>query len=142
MSLHGRLFDRKKRFFAITVLCLMLAITLRAMVPVGYMPDLKASQPFKMVVCTLNGPKTVIIDGDFNPQGHESHKDQKSENEHKAPCDFSINTAFTDNAISPIVALTDDFGIEKTTLSRISDINSLWFFGNSASRAPPAPSYV
>lgn len=47
-----------------------LAIGMRALIPAGYMPDLGALAQGKieMVVCTMNGPVKMLVDGEHDPQ--------------------------------------------------------------------------
>jgi hypothetical protein len=138
---HYKLQSYKVFPFAFAVLCLILAITLRALIPAGYMPDLKASQPFKMVVCTLDGPKTVIVDDTFDPHKGDTH-DKKSASDHDGPCGFSVNTAFTNDAPYASAVLEQILVSSKVSLSKVNPVIQERFYGNTASRAPPVFSIV
>lgn len=70
----------------------VLAIAARAMVPAGYMPNI-GGDTFKMVICSLEGAKTITVDKDFNPVSSPSSHDTAKEK-----CEFSIlsHAPFTD----------------------------------------------
>lgn len=63
---------------------LLLAFALRALVPVGYMPDLAALSKgtLQVVICTANGSETVLLDA-----GGKTHK--KTNSHADQPCAFS-----------------------------------------------------
>ncbi|HPG89666.1 MAG TPA: hypothetical protein PLD46_08425 [Hyphomicrobium sp.] len=67
---------------------LLLAFCLRALVPVGYMPDLRATAAghFKVVVCSASGTKSITLDKDGIPVPDRGapHRDE--------PCAFSTLT--------------------------------------------------
>lgn len=64
---------------------LLVAFTLRALIPVGYMPDLAAASRgvLRIVICTAAGAKLLTVDenGDPAPQERADHSDK--------PCAFS-----------------------------------------------------
>ena len=64
---------------------LLAAVLLRALIPVGYMPDFGAAAKgvFKVVICSANGFKSVVVDKDGHkiPDHSDSTQDQ--------PCAFS-----------------------------------------------------
>jgi hypothetical protein len=124
-------------FSLYVVLCLILAVMLRAMIPVGYMPDLKTNQPFKIVVCTLNGPKTVIVDSSFDPAAKGDHRSYPSIKDHNGPCDFSINTAFISNTPYTFTVAEQIAFLKRVPVLKTDAVTTNWFFGNAASRAPP-----
>jgi hypothetical protein len=64
---------------------LLFSIALRALIPLGYMPDVSAASKgvFKVVICTSTGTLLVDLDGDGLPV---KHNDQEH---HDAPCAFS-----------------------------------------------------
>lgn len=69
------------------------AVLARAIIPAGFMPDLNAVQnmtkPFSMVICTINGAKTITVGGDFAPVPHKNAQ----------ICDFALG--LSDGAVSP-----------------------------------------
>ena len=64
---------------------LVAAFLLRALIPIGYMPDFSALSKgvLKVVVCSAYGTKTVMLDADGKPL-HDSGSQK-----HEAPCAFS-----------------------------------------------------
>lgn len=64
---------------------LLAAVVLRALIPVGFMPDFGAAAKgvFKVVICTAAGSKHVMLDADGKPL-----PDQKSQH-HDQPCAFA-----------------------------------------------------
>lgn len=73
------------RLRALVASTLIVAFLLRAIIPVGYMPDFGAAARgvFKVVICTASGSKMVPFDGETqkDPKGHPDKHDQ--------PCAFS-----------------------------------------------------
>lgn len=77
-------------------LILMVALTaftigLRALIPVGYMPDLAglASGQIEMVVCTMNGPIKMLVD-----PGHDPHPVHPSDRQSDT-CQFALATPWS-----------------------------------------------
>jgi hypothetical protein len=56
-----------KRLITLAIIFIALAgVMARAIIPTGYMPGGNA---FEVVICTIDGAKTIAVDGDdFNPQ--------------------------------------------------------------------------
>ncbi len=82
---------------------LLTAMVLRALIPVGYMPDLPAAANgiFKVVICTTDGAKTIAVDrnGLLAPTeypGNDHPSDQGDHRDH--PCAFSGIFAVADRA--------------------------------------------
>lgn len=124
----------KPRFSAWLAMLVMFAVLLRAALPMGFMPDLASGQKFKMVICTLYGAKTVDVDANFNPL---QKTNEKKQNKHSTPCDFSINTAFTD-AVSVFYHHTLSFSSSLQIIaSAYKAPSAKFFFGNASSQAPP-----
>lgn len=65
------------------IILALLAVLVRAMIPMGYMPDPGRGKTFQMTICSMEGPKTVTVDDKFHPVNdhHEIAKDH---------CPFSI----------------------------------------------------
>lgn len=63
---------------------LLLAFVLRALIPVGYMPDFKALSKggFQIVICTANGSDPIF----YRPDGTKHRKEQSHADQ---PCAFS-----------------------------------------------------
>ena len=64
---------------------LLLAFALRALVPIGYMPDFSATSKgvFKVVICSAMGAKTILLDVDGKPTPDQKNSD------HDQPCAFA-----------------------------------------------------
>ncbi len=64
---------------------LLSVFVLRALIPVGYMPDFSAVAQgvFKVVICSASGAKTLTVDS----KGH--HVPDKSSPSHDQPCAFA-----------------------------------------------------
>ena len=65
----------------IILLFAIVAIALRALVPVGYMPDAHG-KIFHVTICSMDGPKTIVMDAQNHPIKETPHV-QKT-------CDFSL----------------------------------------------------
>jgi hypothetical protein len=64
----------------------LVAVMVRALIPLGYMPDIKGAKHFQMVICSLDGPRTVTVDESFNPVGSSEKPDHNA----KERCDFAL----------------------------------------------------
>jgi hypothetical protein len=113
---------------------LLLAFALRALVPVGYMPDFEAAArgSYKIVICTTAGAQSIVIDEDGNkvPQKHGDHNDQ--------PCAFAGMAAFVDVQfkIAPLavpVTFADLFAFRESVVLPPTRAGPVL-----GSRAPPA----
>ncbi len=78
---------------------LLSLFVLRALVPVGYMPDFSAVAQgvFKVVICSASGAKTLTVDAD----GHEVPS--KSDLSHDQPCAFAGLTKFATPVLATVV---------------------------------------
>ncbi|WP_066682487.1 DUF2946 family protein [Caulobacter sp. CCH9-E1] len=70
----------------------MLAVTLKIMVPAGFMPDAQPRNglPFALVLCTGDGAK-VVQPGEA--LGHGRGEDHGGKSVHDAPCPFAVQAA-------------------------------------------------
>lgn len=78
-----------RRFAAVTTL---VAILLRAVVPVGWMPSTQLSVGVPIVICTGNGEKQIILDGNGRPIPAGEHQDS---NDTQRPCAFVAVASLT-----------------------------------------------
>ena len=69
---------------------LLAAVVLRALIPVGFMPDFGAAAngEFKVVICTASGSKQVTLDADGQLIAGDPSSDQKAPH-HDEPCAFA-----------------------------------------------------
>lgn len=69
---------------------LLAAVVLRALIPVGFMPDFRAAAhgEFKIVICTASGSKLVTLDADGKLIAGEPSSDHKAPH-HDEPCAFA-----------------------------------------------------
>ena len=69
---------------------LLTVVVLRALIPVGFMPDFGAAAngEFKIVICTASGTQLVTLDADGQPVKEAPASDQKSQH-HDEPCAFT-----------------------------------------------------
>lgn len=111
----------------------LLAVMVRSFIPAGYMPDIKSGKQFQMVICSLDGPKTITVDADFDPG---TDKADHTKTEH---CDFALLQHSPGlNALSDWVVfiLPDPVpGDYSVTDSIVAQNNSVQ--GLAQSRAPP-----
>ena len=117
-----------------------LAILLKSLIPAGYMPD--QDKPFQMVICTLNGPQTILLNKDMSPyQGDNPHQN-KPDKAVDDLCAFAFHTAL--NTAPPVMAIPAPYVtlLSQTAVTIPQTITPLRFFGNASSRAPPVISYV
>jgi len=74
----GRLVGRRR----LVPLCLMVLILMRAMIPVGFMPDLSGFGQglFEIVICTGDGARTITAhqDGGAAPPAHPQKRGEHS----------------------------------------------------------------
>lgn len=134
---HTALNGRSLPAFLMLVMMLV-AITCRAAIPAGYMPDFQDDGVFEMVICTGNGAETIHVDKNMQPvnpdeQDRSSHMTDSND----GSCEFALNTHY--------LALSDlpDTG-NLSALYGVLHLPSLItakayrvFYGNNASRAPP-----
>jgi hypothetical protein len=89
---------RSHRFSGFVILVACIAIMLRAAVPAGFMPDV-GGKAFTMVICSLEGNKTLAVGDDLNPFAPKHKTAEK-------PCDFSIAKTFSaDTGVTPFAAV-------------------------------------
>lgn len=69
---------------------LLAVVVLRALIPVGFMPDFGAAANgvFKVVICTASGTQLVALDADGQPIKGVPSSDQKAQH-HDEPCAFA-----------------------------------------------------
>lgn len=120
-----------------------LAIFMRALIPQGYMPAMGEGQAgghmFQMVVCSLDGPKTITVQADFDPHSdlntasHEApHHSEKSQDH----CVFALLAhvnmmmALDDMLLHPVAIPLDRVVVPYMSYVKILD-------GQTQSRAPP-----
>ena len=66
------------------ILCFaILAILVRSMVPMGYMPEMGNGKIFHITICTMDGPKDIALDDKGQPASDTSHQV-------KEKCAFSL----------------------------------------------------
>lgn len=113
---------------------LVVCLLLRALIPLGFMPDFSAAAngTFKVVICSATGAKTVTL----GPDGNPVHNPAKS-NAHDA-CPFGA---------APLAAAPPSFGAvaqpvefaSAQTVRPYNDVIEVWRAGPAlGSRAPPA----
>lgn len=80
----------------------LIAFALRALLPIGFMPDLHALQDgrFEIVLCTADGAHLLTVGSDGQPIDPDSSKDPKSQS--SQDCPFGI--AFAKALIVPVSA--------------------------------------
>lgn len=72
----------------------LFAVLIRALVPAGYMPDIKAGG-FQMVICTADGAQTADVGHSYDPAG-KTPASMSGKN-----CDFNLTTV---NAAAVVLA--------------------------------------
>lgn len=68
----------------------LLAVLVRGFIPLGYMPHAKTDGTVEMIVCSLEGPKTVTVDVSFDPTADTTHTEQVADY-----CLFAMSGAAT-----------------------------------------------
>jgi hypothetical protein len=106
----------------------LLALTVRGMMPVGFMPG---AERFSLVICTATGAQTIDVDAGFNP-GKVPHNGDEGNH-----CPFAplLSSALT--TVPPFIAAPLEAGLrvdilKPVLLARTAQPHS-W-----NSRAPPA----
>lgn len=61
------------RFYCVTLL--LLALTVRCIIPAGFMPGQTQDGLFAVVICTSMGPQTIHVDAANNPVTADQHND-------------------------------------------------------------------
>jgi hypothetical protein len=126
--------DDLRAFFAWWVL---FAFLLRAIMPLGYMPDSakENSSLFPVRICTGDGKGaiTIFVDKDLKrvdpSQNHKNHSSGSS-------CPFSIGTVFSGGSFLSFVVATAVFFAAVYFSSTLFPIRR-WRFSNASSRSPP-----
>lgn len=95
---------RKSRTGRVAVRLSMLLFALRALVPVGYMPDLGALRDgqVQIVICTGTGTQALLVDAAGQPLEDDGAQDHAR----AADCSFAVATAtaFVLPAMAPVLA--------------------------------------
>lgn len=112
----------------------LLAFLFRALIPVGFMPDMQALQHhvIKITLCSMDGAKEILVDGGAKQDRNKSHPSHKKE-----ICAFGA---------APQTALLDFVPLSLPVLFAVSErlaaIQKLLFPAQSSGihqpRAPPA----
>jgi hypothetical protein len=84
----------------------LLAVMVRGFIPLGYMPQMKAGGTFEMIVCSLDGPKTVTVDVSFDPDVNTNHVEQQVTDHCLFAMSGSATTFYSDVAHAPISVLS------------------------------------
>ncbi len=116
---------------------LLVAVLLRALIPVGYMPDLPAAANglFKVVICTTDGAKTLAVDanGDLAPTEHPA--DEGDHRDH--PCAFSGIVSIADRTEISQVSLPAIYRVAHFSLRESGILPPVRAGPAVGSRAPP-----
>jgi len=94
-----------RRFYHQTFSLLVLAVfLLSALVPIGYMPAFAKDGTLSMVICSDQGPKTVLVDanGRAIDSKQTSHHDGSDAVHKKSPCPYALTALFGDVPASPL----------------------------------------
>jgi len=70
------------------VVAIIIAITVRAFIPSGYMPLFSKGKGFVITICSVNGPEHITVDADGNPLDETPQPDGQ---EYKEPCPFFMS---------------------------------------------------
>ena len=131
----GFRFDVWKRWVASL---LLLAFALRALVPVGYMPDFAAAAKgeYKVVICSAAGSKTISLDADGLPASQQpgdhapaGHDDQ--------PCAFTGIVAMADPEFPGLKISAPVTALEIIAPRRTAELPPARAGPALGSRAPP-----
>ena len=128
---------RHKRFTPFLIIAILCAVMLRALIPAGYMPEIKPGKTVQMVVCSLDGFKTVTVDESFDPTHHSDQTNHTA----KEPCEFaSIGPMAVLGAVTfHIAPMTwDMIGVVGSSSPSVYHTHSVYAHGQS--RAPPVTS--
>jgi hypothetical protein len=110
---------------------LLLAFAFRALIPVGYMPDMNALQKgvFTLTICTSQGAQNIIADEDGQPvQKHQAKQD--------GTCLYGWAPKLLLQA--PLLALSVSYLLFVETVQREANLNVVQeFFSALQARAPP-----
>ncbi len=74
-----------------------MAVLLRALVPVGYMPNFNGDNAFQLVTCTAQGAASIPADDAYNP----FQKTPVTSHDAAKLCDFSLNSVHPMHVASP-----------------------------------------
>lgn len=138
---HTALNGRSVPAFLMLVVMLV-AITCRAAIPAGYMPDLQDDGIFEMVICTGNGSETIHVDKNMQPINPADNPDERDASSHMTDshdgyCAFALNTHYLSLADLPDTGnLSALYGVLHLP-SLITAKAYRVFYGNNSSRAPP-----
>jgi len=128
-----------KALRGLALLCVLAAFLIRAIIPAGFMPDTTSGEAFKMVICTIDGPQTILVDKDFNPQKSDGH--HKDNGKQDGLYGFSVNMTFAEAHYLSLTSAASFYGKAELLPADNHKVSSR-FFGNASSRAPPVTSYA
>jgi hypothetical protein len=92
--------------YSLLCVLLLLALIVRSLIPVGFMPGQTDSGKVQIVICSGYGEQTIYVDKDQAPPGmpdHETSHDQKN----KSVCTFSPVVAHATHDFSPFTVALD-----------------------------------
>lgn len=110
-------------------ICILLAFALQALMPHGFMPSFKGGE-VSIVICTAQGEKTIILDGDNNPVKDHQHNKSHSDCIYGISQSASLNHAYDLNFQSFIFE-HNHYYVQASQISYINQTKT------HHSRAPP-----
>lgn len=72
---------------SLPVFLVLVALLLRSVIPMGYMPDISSGKVFHVTICTINGPENIALDKDMQPV-----EKQSGQHDIKEKCAFALLT--------------------------------------------------
>ena len=101
--------DRKAHIRFGVMLLLLLALTVRGAIPVGFMPQVDKSGLTRLVICTASGPSSILVDADkFGPPASKAGHSQSRPSD---SCPFAPLPTLAANLLLPF-AVVMEYGVQ------------------------------
>jgi hypothetical protein len=120
------------RPFRVVFLIVLIAIMARAVIPSGYMPEDVGGKTFHLTICSMDGPKTIMVDEKFHPVSDTQHSAKET-------CPFSIISHSPFDAQHFAVSFNAPYQIVATQKIAASDqfVRRQVFYSIAQPRGPP-----
>jgi hypothetical protein len=131
---HFRLHETRKAFAWVV----MLAFLVRAIIPVGFMPDMDAAAKgiFKISICSMQGARNILVDA-----GGQPVKDHPAKKQADTFCPFGGFSKLALETFAPQLTASHFAYIQKRPIAQEFFV-SLPFYYSAQPRGPPAASFA
>jgi hypothetical protein len=111
----------------------LLAVLMRSLVPIGYMPDFGAHGGVIAIrICTGDSHEIIKVPADRYGKAQPAHSPHQN-----VPCDYAINHSFNPITVDIALLLLISFLSAELFVFTKLNISQRRYFGDMAARAPP-----